>query len=107
MKFVSEVTKKLGKELHEEVCRVNDAGTVHPLSKICQAQADKMIQPQNRLRVILHGWWTEAAQILPSIKFYCDYTDEIAAYDGVLYKDTTLKYHITQIALLKNAKCKQ
>lgn len=45
MKFVSEVTKKLGKELHEEVCRVNDAGTVHPLSKICQAQADKMIQP--------------------------------------------------------------
>lgn len=70
-------------------------------------QTDKMIQPYNRLKVILHGWQKEAAQILPSIKLYCDYIDEIAAYDGILYKDTASKYHITQnIALLKNAKCR-
>lgn len=69
-------------------------------------QTDKMIQPYNRLKVILHGWQKEAAQILPSIKLYFDYIDEIAAYDGILYKDTASEYHITQnIALLKNAKC--
>lgn len=51
-------------------------------------QTDKMIQPYNRLKVILHGYQKEAAQILPSIKLYCDYIDEIAAYDGILYKDT-------------------
>lgn len=36
-----------------------------------------------------------SSKILQSIKFYYDYIDEIAACDGILYKDTTSKYHIT------------
>lgn len=58
-----------------------------------------MIQPYNRLKVILHGWQKEAVQTLPSIKLYCDYIDEIAACDGILYKDTASKYHKHKILL--------
>jgi len=64
-----------------------------------------MIQPYNRLKVILHGW-QKGAQILQSIKLYCDYIDEIAVYDGILYKDTASKCVTQNIALLKNAMCK-
>lgn len=57
------------------------------------------------MKIILRQWQKEAAQILPSIKLYCDYIDEITLHDGILYKDTASKYHITQnTALLKNAK---